>query len=116
MLSEAQIANDLGIQQADRIARGGVAEPRMKLFGDGGTADDSAPLEHADREPRARKIRSASQAVVAATEYDDIEAPRCGHECVPGARRRGDAPLLFVESRRDDRIAAVDVGDVASDS
>ena len=65
-LDEPQVADHLGVQQADRVARGRVAEARMELLGDGGAADDTAPLDDAHLEAGSGEVAGAGQAVVAA--------------------------------------------------
>jgi hypothetical protein len=58
VLGEPQVAITRGIEQAHRVAGGGVAESGMELLGDRGTAHDRPPLQHADGEaPRRRDSR-----------------------------------------------------------
>ena len=74
MLGEAQVADHLGVQQADRVARGGVAEAGVEFLGDGGAAEDGAALEDAHGEAGFGEVAGAGEAVVAAADDDHIEA------------------------------------------
>src|SRR5437868_9470268 len=68
MLGKAQIADDLGLQQADGIRRHGIAKARVELLRDGSPADDLTPLEDLDLEAGAREIAGAGQAVMPGTD------------------------------------------------
>ncbi len=72
MTRQVQIPNDLRIEQRHRVGRHGIAKARMKLLGNGGTADDGAPLEDGNLEPRGRKIGGADQPIVAAADNDGV--------------------------------------------
>ena len=74
MLDQAQVADDLGVQQADRVTRGGVAEAGVEFLGHGGAAQDGAALEYADPEAAFGEVAGAGEAVVAAADDDHIEA------------------------------------------
>ncbi|MNC85767.1 hypothetical protein D3C83_13790 [compost metagenome] len=76
MLGEPKIADHLGMQQADRVGGGGIAEPGKKLFRDRRTADHRAALEHSHLVSRAGEIAGASQPVVTAP--DDERVNRFG--------------------------------------
>ncbi len=39
VLDQPQVVDHLGVQQADRVARGGVAEAGVEFLGDGGAAE-----------------------------------------------------------------------------
>ena len=45
VLDKPQVADHLGVQQADRVARGRIAEAGVELLGHCGAADDAAPLD-----------------------------------------------------------------------
>jgi hypothetical protein len=79
MLGESQIAHDLGVEQAHRVARGGVAEPRVKLLGDRRAADDRAPLDDPDAHPLLGEITRADEAIMASANDDDVVAARDAH-------------------------------------
>ena len=92
---QLEIADDLRVQQRDRVGRNGIAEARMKFLGDGGAADDAALLEHGDLQTGGREICGANQTVMAAADDDDIScaesATRLSHgaaDCQPGAGAR----------------------------
>ena len=76
VLGEPQVADDLRMQQADRVTRGRIAEARMEFLGDGGAAEDAATLEHRHRESGRGEVAGADQAVVAAADDDGIVAGR----------------------------------------
>jgi hypothetical protein len=61
------------MQQADRIAGGGVAEAGCKLLRDGGTADHRAPLEQGDRQACASQIGRGHESVVACPHDGDVQ-------------------------------------------
>ena len=69
---EIEVADDLRVQERDRIGGDRVAEPGMELLGDRGAADQRAPLEHGDLEPGAGQVRGAHQPVVSATDDQRI--------------------------------------------
>ena len=48
----------------------------MDLFGDGGAADDTAPLEHQRPEAGLREVARGDEAVVPAADDDDVAAGR----------------------------------------
>ena len=74
MLGQAQIPDDLRVQQAHRVAGGGVAESGVEFLGDGGAAEDGAAFEYADGEAGFGEITRAGEAVVATADDDHIEA------------------------------------------
>ena len=65
MLGQAQLAEDLRVQQAHGVAGGGVAKARVELLGHRRAAGDPAPLEQGHLQARPREVRRAGQAVVA---------------------------------------------------
>ncbi len=76
MLGEAQVLDDLGIEEADGVAGSRVAKAGVEFFGDGGAAHDRTSLEDADREPGFRQVTGAGQAVVTAANDDRIKSLR----------------------------------------
>jgi len=84
MILEAQVADDLLVQQAYGVAGGGVAKARMELFRDGRAAGDRAPLEDPDLKTRPRQITRAGQTIVARADDGDI--------VVVGRRARAQRP------------------------
>ena len=70
--ARSQVADDLRVEQADRVARGGVAEPRMEFLGDRRAAEHAAALGDAHRHSGRREIRGAGEAVVAAADDDGV--------------------------------------------
>ena len=51
MLLQAQIPDHLGVEQADGVAGGGIAKPRVEFLGDGGAAEHAAAFENPHAEP-----------------------------------------------------------------
>ena len=74
MLGEPQIADHLRVQQADRVAGGGVAEAGVEFLGDGRAAQDAAAFEDAHGEAGFGQVTGAGEAVVAAAHDHHIEA------------------------------------------
>ena len=74
MLDQAQVLYHLGVQQADRVAGGRVAEAGVEFLGDRGATEDGTALEYAHGEPRLGEVAGAGEAVVAAADDDHIEA------------------------------------------
>ena len=85
VLGEPEIADHLRVQEADRVARGRIAEARVEFLGDRRAAEHAAPLEHADLEPALGEIRGAHEAVVSAADEDGVEAAGLGHGRCAGA-------------------------------
>ena len=73
---EVQVARDLRVEQADRVARRRVAEARVELLGDRGAAHDGPALDDAHRKPGGGQVRGADEPVVAAAEDDRVEPRR----------------------------------------
>ena len=74
VLGEAKIGDDLWIQQADRICRDRVPEPRKEFLGDRRSAHDRSPLEDLDLDTCHAEIGGAGEPVVTRTDDDDIIA------------------------------------------
>ncbi len=72
MILQAQVADDLLVQQAHGIAGGRVTETRMEFFGDGGAARDATALKDPDFQPTARQVAGTGQAVVAGADDGDV--------------------------------------------
>src|SRR5690606_2813363 len=69
---QVQVGDDPGIEQADRVAGGGVAEARVELLGDRGTADDAPAFQHPRLQPGRGEVRRAYQAVVTTADDQDV--------------------------------------------
>ena len=97
-----KVADDLRVQQRDRIGGDRVAKPGVELLGDRGAADHCAPLEHGDLEPRRRQVRGAHQPVVSATDDQCIAAPVAALRAVTHGSTRAPEPAAgrFAESGR----------------
>jgi hypothetical protein len=78
MRMQIEIANDLRVQQRNRVRRNRVAESRMEFLRDCRAADDVTSFEHRHLQTSRCEIRSADQAVVAAT--DDQNITGCRHD------------------------------------
>ncbi len=72
MLVQAQVMNDLRIEQAHRIGGDRIAKAGTKLLGDSRAPDDMPAFEDLNGEARHRQISRAGEAVVAAPDDDDI--------------------------------------------
>jgi hypothetical protein len=75
VLAKRHLGNDFGVQQRDGIARGRIPETRREFLGNRGSAYDAAPFEHEHLEARARAIEGADEAVVPASDDDDVVLP-----------------------------------------
>src|SRR5206468_12304768 len=73
VVRETEVANDLRIEQADRVARGRVAKSGMEFFGNRRAADDATALDNAHRRARVGEISGADEAVVTAADDDGVE-------------------------------------------
>ena len=109
VLVQAQVADHLGIEQADRVAGSRVAEAGKELLGHRRAANDAAPFQHPHLQAGAGEIRRAHQAVVAATD-DQCVAGFVGlHRSVPHERTRriaGPTPAAQSAKATDNRAAA----------
>ena len=76
MALELEVADDLGVEQADRVARRAVSKAGKEFVGHGRAPDIAASLQDRDLHPLLRQIISASQAVVARPDHDRIEFHR----------------------------------------
>lgn len=72
MTMEVEVGDDLWIEQADSVARDGVPKTRMKLFRHGRAAGHVPSLEHRDLEPGAREVVGADEAVVPASDDENV--------------------------------------------
>jgi hypothetical protein len=72
MISEAQIRDDLGVQQADGVGRHRVAKPGIELLGDGSSTHHPSSFHHLDFEARHTEVGGASQPIVTRTNDDDV--------------------------------------------
>ena len=102
---QVHVGDDLGVEQADRVAGDRVAEAGMELLGHRRAADDAAPLQHRDLQAGAGEIEGADEAVVAAADDDDVPLVHAGNvehgrSFTPNSPRRGAARSLFRNLRR----------------
>jgi hypothetical protein len=67
-----EVADDLGPQQAHHVGELAEAVAREDFFGDGGAADDLAPLEDDYLLAGAREVRGRDHAVVAGANDDSV--------------------------------------------
>ena len=74
LLHQSHVANDLGIEQADRVAGGGIAEAGMELLRHCRAADDGPPLQDAHLVPRPRQVKGADQPIMPAADDDGVIA------------------------------------------
>ncbi len=71
---EVELADDLGVQQADHVGAGGRAEARDQLLGDRRAAHHAAPLDDRDAQPGIGEIVGGDEPVMARSDDDDILA------------------------------------------
>ena len=104
MLGQLEVADDLGPQEADDVARDREPEARDDLLGDGRAAEDVAPLEDQRLEPGARKVRGGDEPVVPAADDHRVVALRhatlqvSGRERLRVRRDGGGVPLFSLHS------------------
>jgi len=82
-IAKPQIADDLRLQQADRVGGGGVAEAGVEFLGNGGAADDAAPLNDAHAQAGHGKVGCTRQPIMARSNDNGVEV---GH----GLRKMGE--------------------------
>ena len=70
---ELEVADDLRVEQADRVAGRRIAEAGQEFVGHRGAADRVGRFEHGDLHALGRKVESAGQAVVARADDYSIE-------------------------------------------
>src|SRR3546814_4942996 len=68
VIGQLHVGDDLGLEQADGVARHRIAKARVKLFGHSRAAHHIAAFENADLETSARQIEGADEPVVAAAD------------------------------------------------
>ena len=68
MARQIQVADDLRVEERNRVCRHGVAKAGMKFLGDGGAADDVASFENGDFQASRRQVGGADESVVAAAD------------------------------------------------
>ena len=73
MFVQLQVADDLGLQQADGVGRGRVAEARMEFLRHASASDHAAPLQNAHAQPRHAEIGRTGEPVMTGTDDDGIE-------------------------------------------
>ena len=99
MLVQPHVADDLGVQEADRVARRRVSEARMEFLGHGRPTDDAPRLDHRHLEAALGEIEGAGQRIVPRADDQDIALPRLGHDG-PIARRVPDFKAVRGAERR----------------
>ena len=72
VIVQAQVGDDLRIEQADGIGGDRIAEAGVEFLGHRRAADHAAPLDHADPQAVHRQIGGAGQAVVARANDDNV--------------------------------------------
>ena len=73
MPGQPEIGDHLGMQQAHRVAGGGIAKAGEKFLRDGRAANDIAPFDQAHFQPRASQITGAHQTIVASADDHRVE-------------------------------------------
>ena len=81
VLGELQVLDDLRPEERERVRERREPEAGTQLLGDGGAADEVAPLEDQGPQARLREVGAVDEAVVAAADDDGVVGP-------VGARRR----------------------------
>ena len=84
VLRQAQVGDHLRVEQADRVAGHRIAEAGMEFLGHRRATDEVPALEHAHLQAGGREIGRADQAVVSATDDQDIGVRSCRHETLQG--------------------------------
>src|SRR5262249_31843068 len=74
MARQIEVADDLGPEQRHDVGADGKAEAGKHFFGDGGAAEDVAPLEDQHLAPGAREMAGGRQSVVAAADDNRVVA------------------------------------------
>ncbi len=69
---EPHVADDFGLEQAHRVARGRIAKAGKEFVGDRGAADDVGGLEDRDLQALPRQIISAGEPVMAGADDDRV--------------------------------------------
>src|SRR5581483_11141807 len=72
MLLERHVTSDVGTDRSGSVGEGGAAESGMKLFSDGRASGLGAALQHQRLKPGLGEIEGGDEAVVTATDDDDI--------------------------------------------
>ena len=84
MLVQAQVADHLRVEQADRVAGHGIAEAGMEFLGHRGAADQVPAFQHPHLQAGTCKVGRADQAVVAATDDEHLGVRSCRPETLQG--------------------------------
>ena len=72
MLGQLQVLHDARAEQRERVPEGGEREAGAQLLGDGGAADEVAPLQDQGPQAGLGQVRSVDEAVVAAADDDGV--------------------------------------------
>ena len=75
VLGELQVLDDLRPEERERVRERREPEAGTQLLGDGGAADEVAPLEDQGPQARLREIGAVDEAVVAAADDDGVVGP-----------------------------------------
>ena len=70
---QPHVGDDLGVQQADRVAGDGIAETGMEFLGHRRAADHGAAFEHLHLAPGPGQIESAHEAIVTASDDHRVQ-------------------------------------------
>src|SRR3546814_20817659 len=70
MLDQPHVADDLGLEQAHRVAGDAVPESRVEFLRHRRAADDTSPLDHANLVARLGGIEGAAEAVLPRADDD----------------------------------------------
>ena len=80
---ELQVADDLRVEQADRVAGRRIAEARQEFVGDCRAADRLGRFQDGDLQALRCEIISAGQAVMACADHDNVEFHQVPTACFP---------------------------------
>ena len=86
MFVEPHVADDLRIEQADRVARRRVAEARMEFLGHRRPADDVPRFQHGHLVAALGQVEGAGQGIVPRPDHQDVAASGRGHSGSIAAR------------------------------
>ena len=88
---QLHVADDLGLQEADRVTRSRVSKSWKELVGNGSAANGSGSLQHRDFEALFCEIIGAGEAVVAGADDDCVVHGQHRHS---GGRFNASTPVL----------------------
>src|SRR5207249_802380 len=100
VLLELHVAHDVRADRSGGVRERRAAEAGMKFFGDGGSAGLRAPFENERLESGFRKVERGDEAVVTASDDDDVALVGHGYAApltslsISSAERRPGAPMM----------------------